>query len=117
MLPSEILTRAADLIAPENAWAQGDLAFNQYGEFVYPDSTDACRWCAAGAIDASAEEGGALAAKRELIRFLGLPTVAKDDAYPERAIGIWNDNIHRTQPEVVSALRAAAELAKQQESA
>lgn len=117
MLASEILSKAADLVEPKGAWYQGDFAANAEGDLVEPEDPDACRWCAAGAIHAIVDEMEPIAveAKRYLWQVLALP-LDKDHLY-ERPIGVWNDNVHRQQSEVVSALRQAASLAKYRESA
>lgn len=122
MLPSEILTRAADLIAPEGKWAQGWYAFFEdvSGKRRECDISEeyalAVCWCAVGAINCAGSLGSSIIddAKDALI------SVINDQSFKifrDEVIAHWNDAPERTQSEVVSALRAAAELAKQQESA
>lgn len=101
--PSEVLERAAALIEPEGAWTRGTYSLDASGERVPPASREAACWCLYGAIDR------VLAGKR------ADPHHHPDD-YLYRALGAgpadFNDAPDRTQPEVVAALRKAAELAR-----
>lgn len=107
MQASEILSKAADLIEPEGAWMQGGYS---NGVTVVSGSC----WCAAGAVYAAHgnwRDPVARDAVRVLYTALNLPYDDEDDD----VIGAWNDAPERTQAEVVSALRQAAHLAKEQE--
>ena len=46
----DILTKARDLIADPDNWTQGEEARDKYCFAVSPDSPEACRWCATGAL-------------------------------------------------------------------
>lgn len=99
--PSEILERAAALVEPEGAWTQETWFMGAQLE------TAAC-FCVEGAIARVAGVRPFMAyreaASELLARSIGLP--AAD------CIADWNDAPKRTQPEVVAALRKAAELAR-----
>jgi hypothetical protein len=98
MRASEILSKAADLIEPEGKWCQGSYS-NGFGGL-----------CALGAIG---EVEGCIVAGRDFdksVRFL-LDVIDHE----KRSVAIWNDAPERTQAEVVSAIRKAAHLAKEQE--
>lgn len=102
MKASEILRKAADRLEPEGRWCQGELAMDSKGRgLMNAKNADACRWCMGGAMIAEGSSMGLCA----------------EDEYLDRAIGCehyvdWNDDPARTQPEVVAALRKAAELAE-----
>lgn len=98
--PSEVLSRAADLIEPEGKWTQGDYARDAGGEGRWPSSNDATCWCAIGAIRRCAPDSP--------YRALAYFAMAAGGS----ACVDFNDAPHRTQAEVVAALRRASELAK-----
>lgn len=98
---AEVLERAADLIEPEGKWTQGELARDENGMSVAPYDGEACCWCASGAI---MHYGGS--APKDAWDKLG--------AVIHRMIPNWNDEPARTQSEVVTALRKAAALAREQ---
>ena len=102
MTGAEVLRKAADLIEPPSAWTQGAFARTKGGAIIGPYEQNARCWCAHGAIKRVSEhEGGELAAwsaRTELVR----------------SIPAWNDHPERTQAEVVTALRQAADLAEAQ---
>jgi hypothetical protein len=50
MTPLEILSRARELIADPNKWAQEAMAFSGTKRPVDPDNELAVCWCAAGAV-------------------------------------------------------------------
>lgn len=54
----EVLRRALEIISDPVKWTQGTFARDQYGNSVAPDSPEACRWCALGAIDRAAKDIG-----------------------------------------------------------
>lgn len=91
LLPSEVLSRAADLIEKPGAWTQ-----RRYGSPGRP-------MCAVGALRAASHDGPYTAPYNYLARYV-------DSA----AVSIWNDAPERTQSEVVSVLRAASELARRE---
>lgn len=92
--PSEVLDRAADLVAGPGCWTQGRFGFN--------DATPHCG-CIVGALLKSGGEVGD-AAWRFVNRALGMPKF--------EFLADWNDHPSRQQSEVVDALRKAAELAR-----
>lgn len=103
LLPSVVLDRAADLIEPEGAWTQRYFArVEPGGNCIGPRETAAKCWCAFGAI----------------LNIVGSAWEAEDRAIPflraitREGIDHWNDAPERTQPEVVAALRKAADLAR-----
>jgi hypothetical protein len=115
---ADVLERAADLIEPEGAWTQHAFSRNADGSVDRGGEEDddgiadnpVC-WCALGAI--------ATAAGVDL-SFSGFPNngIVKDAASAFRAVEPypvdWNDAPGRTQAEVVSKLREAAALAREQ---
>lgn len=94
----EVLLAAADLIEPEGAWTQGELAHDGDGREADPLGEEATCWCVSGAI----------------MRAQGDRFLATEKFWPlERLIGLfplWNDAPERTQSEVVAKLREAAAL-------
>jgi hypothetical protein len=104
---ADVLDRAADLIEPEGAWTQGDIARTAQGQATRPESPDAVCWCAMGAL--MKVDGGypykAIEAVEAIIRKpRGLP--------PLRRLAWFNDNKRRTQAEVVAKIREAAAVAR-----
>lgn len=98
---SEVLEKAADLLEPEGAWTQKQLAKAADGKTCDPRSLAAVCWCMAGAIQRSTP----LDANYE-------PYLSAVGATIRNIIPYWNDAPDRTQTEVVSALRQAASQAK-----
>ncbi len=102
-----VLRAAADLIEPEGAWIKGHLAKDEHGWYT-SDARRACRFCAVGAIRAAAGaphlEGSTLSLNARLFvnQVIGFG----------KSLPSWNDAPERTQAEVVSALRKAADLAE-----
>lgn len=50
MKPSDILRKAAELIADPEKWVRGKMAIGVNGYPTYPHSPEACKWCAYGAV-------------------------------------------------------------------
>lgn len=101
--PSDILSAAADLIEQPGKWQQHAWATNAAGEYVDDTDPDAVCFCASGAINRTAGGSFALTAAK-----------AKDafwDTLGEKPLR-FNDAPGRTQAEVVTALRQAAEKAR-----
>lgn len=104
LLPSEVLSAAADLIEKPGAWLQDGLAHDAGGLAAKVTSDTAVCFCAEGAI---ARFVGDYCTTRYfdvenwLVRVIGKPIPCD-----------WNDDPERTQAEVVTALRKASELAK-----
>ena len=112
MLPSEILSKAADIVEAPGAWIQGEYATTHSGTKVASDSPVACRFCAWGAIESAASRRYDLtvpAGDAEETALETLWNLVGGD------IEAWNDVEGRTQSEVVAALRKAASIAKEQE--
>jgi hypothetical protein len=110
--PSEILSAAADLIEPEGRWTKGAFARDQAGHIVQVESQNASCFCVAGAIYKVAGRRQSTRVGR-LIDQLSAPLQA-GGRY--RGLADFNDHPERTQAEVVSALRQAAEKAREQGS-
>jgi hypothetical protein len=100
---AEVLTRAADLLEKPGAWTQGAFARDIHGHPIRCESEDAASFCAIGALY-SLRVGSWMAdsCERRLSKFKRVEMFAE-----------WNDAPGRTQAEVVAALRAAAEKARQ----
>jgi hypothetical protein len=107
MKPSEILEKAADLIEPEGCWTQGAFARDLGGDNTTAQDINAACWCAIGAVIRVTEGRPFLGATA--LRFLA--STLENACIPE-----WNDDLRRTQSEVVSAFRKSASLAKEQEA-
>lgn len=109
MKSSQILSAAADLIEPEGRWTQGALSRNRKGEWVPESQKSAVCFCAMGAIWRSARDlvGSDVSyrhadpASNVLREVVGGP------------VADWNDAPARKQAEVVTALRQAAEKARE----
>jgi hypothetical protein len=106
LLPSQVLDKAADLIEPEGAWTQGHGARTAAGRPTGPTDEDAQCWCLFGAI---CRIDGNDADEADISRFV--QRALRTDGDISRMFD-WNDSDDRTQAEVVSALRKAAELAR-----
>jgi hypothetical protein len=50
MKPSELLRKAAELIADPDRWTTGYYAVDANGDMVSPNNKKACKWCASGAM-------------------------------------------------------------------
>jgi len=127
MKPSEVLDKAADIII-RDGWMQGDFYLTTNGSGRYWDEQEAksAPCCQFGAIN-RAVWGYAWAPSRVAEQWGGpnMWVAAKAEGYINRYVqenlgllGIgavhWNDEDGRTAEEVVAALRAAAELARQE---
>lgn len=102
MKPSEILSKAAELIEPEGKWTQGESARNEAGHPVSVQDSGATCFCAYGAL---MRITGKHAVDSAAARFLG-------EAIGTSMIAQWNDKRSRRQAYVVRKFRKAAELAK-----
>lgn len=131
MKPSEILSKAADLIEPPNTWGQIHFAVNKKGRPVEISACEACRWCAVGAVIRSATQDVVKDFDAEISdmdndtyhALIAMRMAVVTQCWPHTKIAIggqqmllWNDAAERTQREVVAALRKAAELAQQSEA-
>jgi hypothetical protein len=106
MTIAEILDKAADLIEPEGAWTRDYYAVTAVGNYTAFMRDDACRFCMVGAV-ARAAKAGAVA------EIEGGPVGAfLKDFLGTKYIHAFNDT--HTKPEVVSKLREAASLAREQ---
>jgi hypothetical protein len=50
MKTSEILMKALDIIDVPGQWTKGAMAKDMMGNEVFPDDTNACKWCSIGAL-------------------------------------------------------------------
>lgn len=108
--PSEVLDAAADLLTSRGAWTQGAASRDATGE---PDDdisllSNATCWCAWGAMLAVCGESRIVCSGLPGRAFDFLQRHLKVDHIPD-----WNDRPSRTKAQVVSALRGAADLAKE----
>lgn len=104
-LPSQVLDAAADLIEPEGAWTQGAYGRDGYGVGLDErELSEAKCFCVSGAI-IRVGDGNEL--WRACLRNF---EAAVGDGF--RSFIQWNDAPERTQAEVVSALRKAADIAR-----
>jgi hypothetical protein len=107
MTIAEILDAAADLITPPGKWTQIQMAADLRGECCDSTSPEARCWCAAGAI---VRVGG-------YSDYEGLVALSAAYDAADCAVGgsltEFNDDPHRTQAEVVAALRKAAAIARE----
>jgi hypothetical protein len=101
---AQVLRDAADLIEPEGAWSDREVAKDAAGDTVSSDNPEAVCWCALGAIWKLAREYGV----KER------PVVDMADKAAGMSIAAFNDDCHKTQAEVVAKLREAAALAEEQ---
>lgn len=101
---AEVLRKARALIADENAWIRNNLAVNHEGAVVLSADSDACKWCALGAIDKVANflHSPGFEARDAMIRAAGVDP--EDDG-----LGDWNDAPERTHAEVLAAFDRAIE--------
>lgn len=98
MMISEVLDKAADLIEPPRKWTKSAFARDSQGNPCSPYGTEAVSFCVLGAIRQVAGPTTWLHGENFVADTLNeLPSV-------------FNDS--RTQPEVVSALREIAALAR-----
>ena len=103
------LDEARALIEPEGAWTQGKYARGKSGREAKATSKSAVCFCAMGAV------GRVFDDSHPNLCTPGMPHLAK--AAGTDCIYQWNDAPERTQAEVIEALRKAAELARQEQSA
>lgn len=96
---ANILNRAADRLSKEGAWAQRALAKTLDGTHVAPNNSDACSWCAIGAIRAETKD----------VYLHHRVEIALGKAIGTPYLTIWNDDPERTQDEVVATFRKAAQ--------
>lgn len=98
----EVLRAAADLIEPEGAWTQGAFARTAKGNPIGPEEQPAVCWCAYGALMKVCPDSFVRGDADDALR-----RVTRSDA-----VSFFNDAHTRKQPEVVAALRQAADLAE-----
>ena len=97
MKTSEILSKAADLLAQPNAFSKGAFAYGRAGNPVPPKSKHACSWCIAGAI----------AKVSTNVEERKLACYALENAL-DKNIPLYNDAKRTTQASAVRKLRQAA---------
>lgn len=100
---ADVLHRAADVIE-EWGWAQGTHARRTDGSPCGWDSVTAASFCALGAIHKALDDLGLVGEDRNFVRCAGWLA----GCVPDFNIKDWNDDLGRTQAEVVATLRAAA---------
>lgn len=96
-MDSEVLTvlkQARELISSPDKWCKGAFARDSAGLPVYPVDSDACYWCAEGAVGKVVTESNNCCltdCKRELNKTVGGLFI------------FWNDKDERTHAEVLAA--------------
>lgn len=113
--PSEVLSKAADLIEPKGAWTQGSFGRTARGDLVHYAHANPVCFCARGALGMASEARGLSDGFPPAELYLHLAITGKKTERREQAgaeVVSFNDDPKRTQPEVVAALRKAADLAK-----
>ena len=103
-----VLERAAELV--EQGWTQGFVARTASGNECDSYHSQACVWCAIGALERSLYETGG----RSFFDAHHKLQIASGD---RGMLSEWNDAPERTQAEVVAAFRRAIELAKEEAAA
>lgn len=105
---AEVLDRAAALVEPEGAWTQGANARTASGFPVNHWNDSAVCWCAFGAISYAAEDGEDDMSAITMAAMDVVRTIIGGGS-----LSIWNDDANRTQSEVVTTLRRAAQAARE----
>ena len=108
MTPAQLLRDARALIATPERWTQGTFARDAAGRRTYTWADDACRWCAFGAVIASAGKDND-------------PLVDPAVALLSKAVGwrdltLWNDYPNRTHRDILAGLDRAIALAEAEEA-
>ena len=133
MTPSEILTKAKEIISPPGNWTQHASARDSTGDKVIPKSPAAVCWCATGAINSFADElkeDGTMVSRIQdtslaidyLAKSIKLVTeqvpdrLAHDKFRSERIIVAFNDTKGRHHEEIVKRFDQAISLAEEGES-
>jgi hypothetical protein len=107
-MPSRMMVEARERITI--GWCQGAVAQDEDGRAVAPESSDARRWSALGALLASWNGGP--------VGDLGQAVTSLHAATKGSPLEVWNDRPGRTQTDVVSAFeRAIDALARSGEAA
>ena len=104
---AEVLRAAADLVEKPGAWTQRVFARDATRRPVTARDRSAVCWCASGAVRHVTADWDKAGAAHEFL-FQALPKWWRN----RQNLTGWNDSRHRTQAEVVSALRRAADLAE-----
>lgn len=104
---SQVLSEAADLLEKPGAWGHSLFSVDAEGDPVMPFSDEAVCFCAVGAVAKVLEIDG-VTAENWLDCATGLHGLQSS------RLEDFNDNLGRTQAEVVAKLREAAALAKEQ---
>ena len=116
----DMLARALAKIEDPAAWLQGDLAKNADGLPRSTYETDACKFCALGAVNAAMWDDnprrpnanvGDMGARRLALYRLARAAGVKVGENPGEAVVAWNDHKQRHHGEIVGAFRAAIKQA------
>ena len=99
----DILIAAADLLDPDGAWTQRELARGPGGQATSPQAEDAVSWCAIGAITRVSRAADIQDYRKARAR---LAETLSREGYKD--IAQWNDTRGRIRPQVVRMLRRAA---------
>ena len=112
---SELLTEAKKLLETKG-WNQFSLARDKHGQSTFYDDTEACSYCAVGAVWAASKIPNAMhtstpeyASVASTIQLL--QSVIPGNAYTSS----WNDVPGRTKEEVLTLFDTAIEKAKENE--
>lgn len=112
----EVLYRVRDKI--DKHWIKKTLAINKYGHGVPPTDSEACAWCAVGALDCEArdvpqavrEKLEQLLAKQAELMIGQLPNWLKEN---RRTIEFYNDTYLTTKEDMLAMIDKAIAQATQ----
>lgn len=88
--------KAWELLSATGAWCKEAFAKNISGEKVHPSSTDACSWCAAGALQKIYGDS----------HHIYWHTLRRAIPSPWEGVAEWNDASTTTQEHVIEKLKA-----------
>ena len=100
---AELYNKAADMI--ESGWTQHALARTVEGNRCNPESPQAVCWCLVGAIDVVSIGKLGAGHQNHFLNYLGL----------DGLISSWNDQLNRSQEDVVKLLRDTAKRADRED--
>ena len=96
---SEVYNKAADVV--EKGWTQGAFARDEQGNIRASKHRRAVSWCLSGALFLVFNPQFGLRSYKKIRNYLGISP----------SLSVWNDDLYRTQKEVVKLLRETAKRA------